>query len=262
MEGQRIFVGIFKRLHRAMKEEFRKLYMLNQLYLAESSKYYTNASGLSGMILRDDYSESEKSICPASDPNMVTDGQKMTQVMMLKQAAASSPGYDPEAVERRFLEAIKIPDIANVYPGMKAFPPQPSEKLQIENMRMQQKMQEMEAAQRMVALELLGEAELIQAKVQQLHAETAKAYAEAKGVETGHNVAIIQSQIAAAKQQQTALLQAARLIQDSLKTGGSANGTTDSTIGTGVQGMAGAPGDAGVQGVPQETGAVIGGGMA
>lgn len=239
-EGSRVFVGIFKRLHRAMKEEFRRLYQLNQLYLADTEEFYSTATGAPMTVLLEDYAMSEKVLCPAADPNMVTDSQKMMQVTMLKQAAATTPGYDTDAVERKFLEALKVSDAATIFPGKAAMPPPPPDvRVQVEQLKMQTRLQEMQMAQRMSALQLLGEAEEQQARIEKLRAEAIKALAEAKGVDAGHQVALIQSQIAAAKQHQQGLLAAAKLIQDNLKQIGTGNDTFGTNpLGGGVQGMA------------------------
>ena len=253
-EGSRVFVGIFKRLHRAMKEEFRKLYKLNQLYLDDVVEYYSLASGQNMQVLAADYAASEKTICPAADPNMVTDSQKMMQVTLLKQASASVPGYDTDAVERKFLEALKVSNAAQVFPGKAAMPPPPPDvRVQVEQLKMQTRLQEMQMAQRMSALQLLGEAEMQQAQIEELRAKAIKHLADAKGVDAGHQVALIQSQIAAAKQHQTGLLAAAKLIQDNLKQIGAGNDTSGAAaLAGGVPGMVTPPGDASVPAIPPD----------
>src|SRR5665811_895959 len=53
-QGMKIFSGIFKRTYRSLRDEFRKQFRLNQLYITET-KYYSDARDNSGTILKDDY---------------------------------------------------------------------------------------------------------------------------------------------------------------------------------------------------------------
>ena len=80
------FIGIFKRLYRAMKESFGKLYNLNQVYLQEGTTVYYDASGERQKILSLDYLPDAKTVCPMADPNMVTDMQRIQQAQFLKQS--------------------------------------------------------------------------------------------------------------------------------------------------------------------------------
>jgi chaperonin GroES len=246
-EGQRVFQGIFKRLHRAMKEEFRKLYRLNQVYMEDNVEYYSTASGMPTSVLSADYAESEKSICPSADPNMVSGSERLTQAQFLKQAAGSTPGYDTNAVERRFLEALRITDVSAVYPGKDKVPPLPNAKMDLEKMKLQEKAQESKMKMQMAALELLGEADLKQAQIGKLRAESTLILAEAKGVDTGHQLALINAQIGATKAHQDSLLRAAKLLQDGMTNQAKEQGNDkgkSSGDGAGVQGMAGSPSNA------------------
>ena len=215
-EGQKVFIGIFKRLYRAMKGEFRKLYNLNQVYLQEGTTVYYDASGQRQKILSLDYLPDAKTVCPMADPNMVTDMQRIQQAQFLKQSAMTTAGYDLQAVERRFLEALKISDIRTVYPGPDKVPPLPNAKLEIEKMKVQERSQAQRMEMQMAALQLLGEAELNQARVQELRAKAVLHLSQADGVKSGHEIALLEAQIGAAKAHQESLLKSAQLILDSL----------------------------------------------
>ena len=212
-EGTKVFKGIFKRTYRAMKEEFRKLYLLNQVYLDEEVSYYSIAADVPMRVLASDYLPSEKTICPAADPNMVSDNERISQAMFLKQASGVTQGYNRVEVEKRLLAAFKIPDIALVYPGPDKVPPLPNPKMEIEKMRIEQQREEAQMNMRMAALELMGEAELNQAKIMELQAKAIKHLAEAEGVDTGHEIALIEAQIGAAKASQEGLLKSIEIIQ-------------------------------------------------
>lgn len=236
-EGQRVFIGIFKRLHRAMKEEFRKIYLLNQVYLDDETSYYPQASGVPSKILKEDYFPSEKGICPSADPNMVSDTQKLNQARFLKESSQTTSGYDRAEVERRFLRALQITDIESVFPGPDKVPAPVPIQLQIAQLKAQAQATKDQMTLRMAAMELMGEVELNQAKIQELQAKAVLHLAEAKGVESGHTISLINAQIGAAKQHQEGLLRAAKLIMDGINSKEKENGTRSSD-GGGVQKLA------------------------
>jgi len=216
-EGQKVFLGILKRLYRSMKKEFQKRYILNRRYLDNEVEYYSPLSGETRKVLAQDYAASEKVICPVADPNMLTDAQRLQQVQLLKQSAATTQGYDLAAVERRFLEALRIGDISTVFPGPDKVPAQPHYRIQIETMRNEAKAAENRANIQLEALKLLGEADLNQAKIGKLQAETLAIGQEAQNAKTNQQLAIINAQIGAARAKQETLLKAAAILQRSIQ---------------------------------------------
>lgn len=262
-EGQRVFIGIYKRLHRAMKEEFRKLYLLNQVYLDDSVEYYAVASSTPSKVLRQDYYPTEKSICPTADPNMVSDTQKVQQAQFLKAAAASTPGYDTGAVERRYLRALQITDIESVYPGPDKVPAPVPLQLQIAQLKAQTQATKDSMVMKLAAMELLGEVEVNQAKVQELRAKSIALLAEADSVKSGHAIALLNAQIGAAKAHQDGLLRSAKIILDGIKMNQEiGNGNRESSdIAGGIRQLVGPPSDAGSPGELQSAGTGDSGGL-
>src|SRR3990167_8152825 len=112
-QGMKVFSGIFKRTYRSLKQEFKKLYRLNQLYMNE------NAQLGSIKILVDDYNADATSIVPAADPHMISDSQKVAQSGMLMQLAGSSSGFNMYEVQKRVLQAWKVGDIDILLPDPK-----------------------------------------------------------------------------------------------------------------------------------------------
>src|SRR3990167_3860023 len=112
-QGMKVFSGIFKRTYRSLKQEFKKLYRLNQLYMTE------NAQLGSIKILVDDYNADATSIVPAADPHMISDSQKVAQSGMLMQLAGSSSGFNMYEVQKRVLQAWKVGDIDILLPDPK-----------------------------------------------------------------------------------------------------------------------------------------------
>ena len=208
-QGMKIFSGIFKRVHRSLKQEFKKQYRLNQLYLPKETKFGTQET------IIEDFQGDAKDISPASDPNVVSDAQRVNQATAVLQAAHGSPGYNLYEVNRRYLEALKVADIDKVLPdpkGPNAVPPPQNPKLQIEQIKSQVKQADMQLKGKIAAMKLAQEAEKTQATVKKLEAEAIKLMAEAEGVGTGHEIALLNAQIGAEKSHRDHLMKQAEVM--------------------------------------------------
>lgn len=181
-QGGKVFTAILKRCWRSMRSEFRKMYVLNSLHLPDSSPFGSNGT----RVLREYYRADPSRVMPAADPNVHTSQARINQAITLKQSASSTPGYDPEAVERHFLKAIQIEAVDKIYPGLQKFPPGKSEKLAIEEMRLQSRQMEIDQKQQQFILELQSQRSLVQAQIINLQAQAIKAVAdaEASGAQT------------------------------------------------------------------------------
>ena len=225
-QGMKVFNGIFKRTYRSLKEEFRKLYKLNQLFLPENTSFMDLNKGSQVGISYKDYLESSKTVRPAADPEMISDSQRINQANSLLGISKAIPGFNLYEVGKRYLEAHKIRDIQVLFPdpkGPNAVPPPQNPKVQIEQMKTQVKMQEMQMQVKQAQMELMNEVELTQAKIMKLRAEAIKALADAQGVESGHQIALIEAQIGAAKAHQDGLLKQIQIMQKAMEKGGSGN---------------------------------------
>lgn len=105
-QGLKVFTAIYKRIHRAMKEEFGKLYKLNIQYF-DPTQYaaFTDVPEISA----DDYKGDPVDIVPISDPSMVSDMQKLARAEFLERFKGQ-PGVDPMAITRRQWDAAGIQD--------------------------------------------------------------------------------------------------------------------------------------------------------
>ena len=212
-QGMKIFSGIFKRTYRSLKEEYRKLYRLNQLYMFRPSTVG------SIKISPEDYQGSVKNIMPGADPNMVTDSQRVMQGNQIAQRANPMLGYNMREVEMMLLRTWKIneDDIMKILPdpkGPNAVKPPVPPKIQEAQMKIQGKMQEVQMKAQIEAAKLEMQAQLNQAKITQLEADAlvklSKADTEDKKVE----IAAINAQIGAAKTHQEHLLKTVELLHE------------------------------------------------
>ena len=237
-QGMKVFSGIFKRIYRALNEEVRKIYRLNQLYLTDEYKFAGN------VVLASDYSDSATDLRPAADPQVISDTQRLLQAEALKATALSVPGFNVYNVMRRYLEAMKVPNIEEILPdpqGPNALPqPGPDVKVQVEQIKAEERKLSLETKFRLGILKLQNEAKLNAAKMLKMEAEAAKAYEEAGGVSAGHDIAMLQTKLGAAKAHQDGILKSINMMMKATE------GVVEyDDNATGVPGMGGQPSDQG-----------------
>ena len=216
-QGMKVFNGLYKRTHRSFTQELRKLYKLNAVFLSADSIYFTEKHQASSRIFQADYSGSEQMVKPAADPFYMSDSQRLQQATAVLQAAHSSPGYNIYLANKNYLEAMKVGNIDELLPdpkGPNAVPPPPNPKMQIEQMHSQLKSMDIQLKMKIKQMEIASDAEKIKAEIQLLQAEAVKTLAEAKGVDVGHTIALINAQIAAKKHHQDAALGALKIMQE------------------------------------------------
>ena len=208
-EGKKVFNGIFKRTYRSLKQELRKEYRLNQLHIVEDSVFTSEANG-KGVILVKDYEGDSSDVRPSADPSITSDSLRLQQAMAIQGAVQTNPGlYNRYEAEKRFLKALKVPDIDALLPdpaGKNAIPPAgPDVKLQIEQIRAQTKQAEMDLHLKLGLLKLMKEAELSQAKIQKLEAEVAFIGAEIQSSARDHKINEVNAAIALQRERREGL---------------------------------------------------------
>lgn len=193
--GQKIYTAIFKRLWRSSKEEFSKLYKLNGIFLTDSNQ--------PGGATQADYQGPADNLSPVADPNVTSDSMRLQMAGALKQAAATTPGYNRDEVEVRYLKALRVDGVKTVFPGTAGQPPQKDPKLAIEEAKIAGRAQEQQTAiqaeMQRFAIELQEEQRLNNAKIMQLTAQAQNEAASAQTEASYAQVAIINAQISQAK---------------------------------------------------------------
>ena len=214
-QGMKIFSGIFKRTYRSLKDEFKKLYRLNQLYMDDMVEYEGDAGG--AFIKFEDYQGPVSDVRPSADPNIVSDSQKLTQAQTLLQLASTTPGMNMYEVQKTYLKAMKVPNIESLLPdpkGPNAIKPGPSEKIQIEQMKMQVKQADMQVQFKLGLMKLMKDAELNQAKIHKLEADAILAVESAGGISKGHDIAMLNTEIALAKSKQEGIMSSLKSVME------------------------------------------------
>jgi len=194
--GQKIYTAIFKRIWRSSKEEFRKLYLLNGIYMSLDVPSVGGAT-------REDYLGGADAIAPVADPHITSDAQRIQLAVTLKQAAASTPGYNKDAVERRFLKSLRVEGLGEVFPGTEGQEPPKDPKVQLQEIKEQglgQRLQmELQQKGEMFVAELLEDQRLNNAKIAELSAKAAESGANAQSETAYAQVAMINAQLAEAR---------------------------------------------------------------
>lgn len=214
-QGMKIFSGIYGRMHRAFRRELQKYVALNRLFLEDNVEYYNLTNGEGAMIARDDYQKGKFSVRPASDPASASETQRQQKAMMVREFARSAGGYNMYLVERQCLEAFDIPDIDRIYPnpeGSMAIPPGSDPKLDLEHAKLEQKESEGQRKMQLGIAALQVEASVAAAKVTELEAKATFELAQAKGVDIGHQLAVIDAQLGAAKSHRDGIMSALDLL--------------------------------------------------
>jgi len=212
-QGMKIFSGIFKRTYRSLKQEFRKIYRLNQLYLDDEVDFQSDKGEFN--ISADDYNGPVSDISPSADPNIVSDSQLMAKAQAMLQLATTTPGVNIRAAQLMYAKAWKVAELENLLPdpkGPNAIKPAVPEKLQVEQMKAQIKQADLQLQMKLGVLKLMDTAKLNEAKIHKLEAEALLALETAGGVRTGQEIQLINSQISAMKAKNEGIMSSIELM--------------------------------------------------
>ncbi len=156
-----------------------------------------------GGATKADYLGSSDEIAPVADPNVTSETMKLQLATALKTSAASTPGYDHDAVEMRFLKALHVDAPEQVFPGTKGQPPAKDPKLVIEETKIQGRLQEqqleLQARQQEFTITLMEERRVNNAKILELMAKADNESANAQTEQAYAQVAMINAQISMVK---------------------------------------------------------------
>lgn len=221
--GQRIFGGIFKRIWRGSKEEFRKVYNLTNWYWDEQGRDSMAVAKALGCT-QEDYQFPDSMVIPAADPNTVTDEDQQYQAGLVLNTALQVPGHNMGAVVHKLYRAAKITDIDKLFPlddkGQPAIQPPPDPKtleLEIKSQANEIKAKDSENKNQIATMALMIESQNLDAQRGVLIAQIAKLQAEAESAPMGHIVGLLQTQVAAMEARNQSIQTTIRAIQDGKK---------------------------------------------
>lgn len=194
-QGQKIYSAIFKRIWRAMKGEFKKLYSLNAVTLPTRFPF-----GDGKFIMREDYTAGAAVVVPVADPTIASEGARFAQAQMVKAAAATTAGYDRDAVERRYLKALGVDEVDELFPGAAGQEPPKDPRVQIQELKNQQTQMELQMAQQQFAIEMQETIRLNDAKIMEMQAQMELLMARAANEPAKQRVAAFRAAIEAMRE--------------------------------------------------------------
>jgi chaperonin GroES len=169
-QGMQVYSMIFKRVWRSMKEEFKKLYLLNETFLPSKQKFGSE----SDWVRREDYKANADLVVPVADPNVTSNSARFMQASAVAARAIGVPGYNVAEVEKNFLRALKVDNVDVLYPGPDKVPPLPNPKAMVENMKLEGKRMQLEHEKQKWVMALMEERRVNNAKIAKLEAEVLK----------------------------------------------------------------------------------------
>ena len=167
-QGMKVFTAVYKRVYRALTSEFRKIYLLNRMYMNPEEE----VSVLDFPMEQSDYNGPEDDIYPGADPTAVSSQEKQAKVQAIMQLLQLGT-IDPMAVTKLYLEAYEIPNAESYIKQPQ--PPAPDPKMEAIKAKAQvdqQKAQiDMQVAQHKLQLEAASKEQEMQMKAAQLQQE-------------------------------------------------------------------------------------------
>jgi len=131
-QGLKVYSSILKRLHRALKNELKKLKRLNGIYLPKESYFQILDPQLSegqdpSMIFQQDYKDDVTAVIPYSDPAIVSEVQRMIKAQQISEMMQQGLIPNRQAAAKIVLEAMDLPNIDELLT-----PPEPQPDPEIE----------------------------------------------------------------------------------------------------------------------------------
>jgi chaperonin GroES len=178
-QGSKVFSSVFKRIHRSLKSEFRKIYRLNRLFLDE--QVYFTVLDEEEAVAREDYDDESFDVGPVSDPNMISDTQMLVKAELLKEFLGQ--GLDDFGIMARILEAARVPDWEELIPKEEKKPePDPKTILEMQRLEIERDRLDMQMFE-------------TQFKVLKLQADAMKSFAAAEAAELGPQIEVYKKQM-------------------------------------------------------------------
>lgn len=112
-QGMKLFSSIQKRLYRALKSEYHKIFILNKMYLEPHEEF--EIVGGQSMVTSDDYHNPSIRVIPIGDPNMASTTQRLAQAQVTMNLL-DKPGVSNYEIMHGLLSAAQIPNIDAILP--------------------------------------------------------------------------------------------------------------------------------------------------
>lgn len=209
-QGMKVFTAVYKRIYRALGEEFKKIFTLNHLYL-DPEKYI---AVIDTQIGPEDFDDDEYNICPGADPTAMSQAEKLLKAQgLVEMLQMFGPMMNPIEVVSRVLQAQEQPNWQRVLSQEvlatgQVPPPPPDPKVMAMQMKSQldQQKNQMDMQAKQFDMELKGRDHEMQMQMKaQEHAQDMQRQQEKMQIEAASELqmARIFQATEAAKSQQT-----------------------------------------------------------
>lgn len=191
-QGMKVFTAVYKRIYRALEEEFKKIYELNSIYLDP----YMYSTVIDAEIGPDDFDSESYDVCPGADPTAVSQTEKLLKAQGLLELLPLVPGMlDPVQVISRVLEAQEQPNWQQLFPpeiqATQQWQPPPDPKLMAiqEKVKADQQKAAMDIQQKQMEMELDARDKGMQMQMkQQEHAQKMQHLVESTRVKAASDI--------------------------------------------------------------------------
>ena len=194
-QGMKVFTAVYKRIFRALSEEFKKIFKLNKTYI-DPNKY---VAVIDATVGPDDFDNTAYDVCPGADPTAVSQSEKLMKAQGLLEILPLVPGMlDPIKVFSRVLEAQEQPNWQELFSqeiqqSGQLPPPPPDPKLMAIQAKVEADQQKaaMDVQQKQQEMELDSRDRVMQMQMkQQEHAQKMQQTAESAQVKAASDVAM------------------------------------------------------------------------
>jgi chaperonin GroES len=244
-QGMKIYSALFKRCWRSMKEELKKLFVLNAVYAPP--RYAQLFAG------------DPNRIAPAADPTITSEAERLRKAIIVAERAAVVPGYDPAKVEENLLRAVGVDNWQEFYVGVDPSKQPKDPRIVVAELKFQQFQLDLQARQQEFVMTLMEERRMNNVEIVRVQAEVTKLMAEAEDARDNREIVRMQTALAALKTRDEAMrARVDQLIKVmEMESEPERRGVDTRT----VRQLVGAPDDAGGASVPPQASAGVPGGM-
>lgn len=124
-QGQKVYNSIHKRVYRSLKQEFKKLFLLNGKYLPQQQYQMLEDDPRADVV--NDFSSKDYDVCPVADPQVSSQAQRLAKAQALVQAMGTFQGIKQENVGEDYMIAIGVDDPTRYLPSKEELAQQAAE---------------------------------------------------------------------------------------------------------------------------------------
>jgi chaperonin GroES len=178
-QGMKVFTAIYKRIFRALKEEFRLIFEINKASL--NAQKYMMLLDMGPEIVQD--YQGQMDIRPVADPNNITDMQRLAKAqMVLEEVRNGNPHVNPFEATKRAFEAARIEKVEEVLipPPPPDAPKEPTPEEVLAKVKVDEAQATAQIKQESAQMDLQAKAQQVMLKIEEAQADFERKQREAE----------------------------------------------------------------------------------